>query len=704
MADEVGAPDAAGGAGAGPRGSAARRRHAGGRAAGEPPAGCGAPSRSSLRRLRLPALRGAAAARAAALRRTSSSASTRWRRWRRCWPPAPGSPPSPWPSSPSALTLVLGRVWCGWICPLGTLLGWLRFRPARRLARRVPPALRRVKYVLLGAIVVLAALANLTLLVLDPLSLLTRTMTTSVIPGFVAVVDALERAGMTWGPTVGVVQLGGGHLPGPGAARPPAALRAGDRPVPGPPRRRPAERAGRPLLVPVPLPARRAARPGRQGAAAAPGDERRLRRLRRLRHRLPPSTRSRSAAGSGRRRDASRAAPASSAPSARCASTASSPARTEEGMTLRRRPSPGRWAEYDPGRRAVVIAAAAGGAAPAVLSGPASRAPIKRPGLIRPPGAQDEGRLPLALPALRRVHEGLPDGRPPAGAGRGRPRGPVDAGAHVAPRLLRVRLHPPAARSAPRAPSRRSRSTEKRAQVDRHRRHRQGPLPALGRRTRPASSARRCARVPEKAIVLDGRRADRRADGGRVTSRGPRWSPSRCIGCGICEYKCPLEGRSAIVIVPPARTSRRAHRRRAADRASSARAPGYTSAMSPTTAPSSTCAPPQLFAHLDEGQLERLAGVAQPRRLPRTRPLFLQGDAADRLLPARRGPAQGLQAPPRRAHGDRAPRRGGPDLRRGGALPRRVSVEHRDDDRVPACTGSTRSRRWRSCSPSRSSP
>ena len=69
----------------------------------------------------------------------------------------------------------------------------------------MPPAFRRVKYVLLGAIVVLAALANLTLLVLDPLSLLTRTVTTSVIPGFVYLVDALERLGMTWGPTVGLV-------------------------------------------------------------------------------------------------------------------------------------------------------------------------------------------------------------------------------------------------------------------------------------------------------------------------------------------------------------------------------------------------------------------------------------------------------------------------------------------------------------------
>ncbi len=104
------------------------------------------------------------------------------------------------------LTLVLGRIWCGWICPLGTLLGWLRLRPARRLAGRMPTGLRSVKYVLLGAIIVLAALSNLTFLVLDPLSLLTRTMTTSVVPGFVYLADTMERTGMTWAPTVGIVQ------------------------------------------------------------------------------------------------------------------------------------------------------------------------------------------------------------------------------------------------------------------------------------------------------------------------------------------------------------------------------------------------------------------------------------------------------------------------------------------------------------------
>jgi len=36
-----------------------------------------------------------------------------------------------------------------------------------------------------------------------------------------------------------------------------------------------------------------------------------------------------------------------------------------------------------------------------------------------------------------------------------------------------------------------------------------------------------------------------------------------------------------------------------------------------------------LFRHLDESQLERLAGLAQPRRLGADETLFLQGDAAD---------------------------------------------------------------------------
>ncbi|HUU34152.1 MAG TPA: 4Fe-4S binding protein, partial [Vicinamibacterales bacterium] len=92
-----------------------------------------------------------------------------------------------------AFALVVGRVWCGWICPLGTLLGWLRFPPARRLERRLSPRLRSPKYVLLGGIAAMAALGSLTLLVLDPITLLTRAATTSLLPGLDAAVTALEE-------------------------------------------------------------------------------------------------------------------------------------------------------------------------------------------------------------------------------------------------------------------------------------------------------------------------------------------------------------------------------------------------------------------------------------------------------------------------------------------------------------------------------
>ncbi len=110
--------------------------------------------------------------------------------------------------------LVVGRVWCGWICPLGTLLDWFRFRAARRLAPRVPPRLRSVKYVLLGVIVVMAALGSMTLLILDPIALLTRTFTTSLIPGFDYVVGAVETALVGWGPGAGVVNWVEAHFRG----------------------------------------------------------------------------------------------------------------------------------------------------------------------------------------------------------------------------------------------------------------------------------------------------------------------------------------------------------------------------------------------------------------------------------------------------------------------------------------------------------
>ncbi|MGC8782576.1 MAG: 4Fe-4S binding protein, partial [Anaerolineae bacterium] len=88
--------------------------------------------------------------------------------------------------------VVVGRAWCGWICPLGTLLDWAPARKARLHETDPRPWLRSVKYVILLLIAVLALFGNLTLLVLDPITLLYRTMATGIWPGLVALITAAE--------------------------------------------------------------------------------------------------------------------------------------------------------------------------------------------------------------------------------------------------------------------------------------------------------------------------------------------------------------------------------------------------------------------------------------------------------------------------------------------------------------------------------
>ena len=150
-----------------------------------------------------------------------------------------------------ALTLVTGRVWCGWLCPLGTLfdgaqvvLGRRSDRASRRVSdkanrresdkanrrvsdkakrresdeakgresdeakgRRAPerlgeeaervgigPGWRQVKHFLLAAILVAALLGNLSLIALDPITLLTRTLAVAGWPATGAIITGAEQA------------------------------------------------------------------------------------------------------------------------------------------------------------------------------------------------------------------------------------------------------------------------------------------------------------------------------------------------------------------------------------------------------------------------------------------------------------------------------------------------------------------------------
>ncbi|MBN1139675.1 MAG: 4Fe-4S binding protein [Anaerolineae bacterium] len=93
-----------------------------------------------------------------------------------------------------ALTVAFGRAWCGWLCPLGTVLDWTpAHKPAAQEAD-LNQRWRQAKYFLLTVIVLAAVLGNLTLIFLDPITLLYRTMTTAIWPALVAIISGIERA------------------------------------------------------------------------------------------------------------------------------------------------------------------------------------------------------------------------------------------------------------------------------------------------------------------------------------------------------------------------------------------------------------------------------------------------------------------------------------------------------------------------------
>ena len=88
--------------------------------------------------------------------------------------------------------LVVGRAWCGWLCPLGTLLDLFHF--SRPKGQKEPPRnLRKVKYGLLMVILLSAIFGNLTLLIFDPLTIFFRSTTLTILPVLDRSIYAVEK-------------------------------------------------------------------------------------------------------------------------------------------------------------------------------------------------------------------------------------------------------------------------------------------------------------------------------------------------------------------------------------------------------------------------------------------------------------------------------------------------------------------------------
>lgn len=91
-----------------------------------------------------------------------------------------------------ALTFLLGRSFCGWVCPLGATLDiWNRIFPAGKRRGN-----RRWKYALLFGLTLLAILSIPAVWLLDPLVIFTRTWSLSIYPITAWMVNGLIMAGI----------------------------------------------------------------------------------------------------------------------------------------------------------------------------------------------------------------------------------------------------------------------------------------------------------------------------------------------------------------------------------------------------------------------------------------------------------------------------------------------------------------------------
>ncbi len=90
------------------------------------------------------------------------------------------------------LTLLLGRFFCGWVCPLGTCIdaaGLCRPRSAKVLTSVQRHGMRRPKFYILAAIAALALIGIQVAWIFDPIVTVARVISLNVIPAFTLAID-----------------------------------------------------------------------------------------------------------------------------------------------------------------------------------------------------------------------------------------------------------------------------------------------------------------------------------------------------------------------------------------------------------------------------------------------------------------------------------------------------------------------------------
>jgi polyferredoxin len=115
------------------------------------------------------------------------------------------------------LAILVGRAFCGWMCPLGSLHHFVSSlksdakRGAKLIESNRYKRWQAVKFHLLAAVLVMALFGSVAGLLLDPLSFLVRSMSTAVLPAFNAAIRAgLDTAyGWPLGPGQAVVNGAG---------------------------------------------------------------------------------------------------------------------------------------------------------------------------------------------------------------------------------------------------------------------------------------------------------------------------------------------------------------------------------------------------------------------------------------------------------------------------------------------------------------